>query len=260
MQTSNVVVCAAVIAAASAIAATLSGHINRAPPTEVYTIRSDKWTNIRNNPALRGWFRVNLRCTREAFFRIVSNVENEWVSIHPKLHHNTVFDLTDRVACCLHYVTHADGYSTTGEIFGISKTQTRNYCRQVAQVLTKCYLKTTIKLPSSVSEWEVIRDGFERKAGFPNAYGAIDGSLIPVKRFADFMGWYCRKGFPAFNMQAMVDHKLCFRSYSIRSGSQNDKAVFNASQLGKKLHHRLPLGGCVVADAGQLYLNNYFSL
>ena len=71
--------------------------------------------------------------------------------------------------------------------------------------------------------------GYENKSGFPNVYGAIDGSLIPVKRFADFMGWYCRKGFTAFNMQAMVDHKLRFRSYSIRSGSQNDKAVFNAS-------------------------------
>ena len=82
MQASNAVVCAAVIAAVTAIATNLSGHFNREPPTQVYTIRSDNWAKVRENPALSAWFHLNLRCSRETFFRIVSNVESEWTSNH----------------------------------------------------------------------------------------------------------------------------------------------------------------------------------
>ncbi|ETV77180.1 hypothetical protein H257_09066 [Aphanomyces astaci] len=97
--------------------------------------------------------------------------------------------------------------------------------------------------------WELVREGFEEH-GFPNAYGAIDGSLIQVKRFDDFYGWYCRKGFPAFNMQAVVDHRMRFMSYSLRSGSQNDKALFNDSAFGQSCHTKVPPGGCFLGDAG----------
>ena len=34
----------------------------------------------------------------------------------------------------------------------------------------------------------------------------------------------------------VVDHRLRFMSYSIRSGSQNDKALFNKSQFGQTVH------------------------
>ena len=106
-----------------------------------------------------------------------------------------------------------------------------------------CYLRDTIRLPANISEWEEIRKGFETMAGMPNVYDAIDGSLIPIKRFAQYMGWYCRKGFTAFNMQAMVDHRMRFRSYSIRSGSQNDRSLFNNSKLGRTIHQYIPSGG-----------------
>ena len=249
MDKNSIVVCAAVIAAAAAVAATVDGHVDRASPTETYTVRDAKWPKIRDDTGMDGWFRRKLRCSRYVYLRIVAKVEDAWASVHKPLHHNTVFGIEDRVACCLHYVTHSDGYDETGTVFGISKTQTRKYVREVVQVLTICYLNEAITMPSSVSEWEQVREGFEL-AGFPNCYGAIDGSLISIKRFADYEGWYCRKGFPAFNIQGFVDHKLRFRSYSLRSGSQNDKALFNASKLGKTLHKCLPTGGCVLADAG----------
>ncbi len=197
---------------------------------------------MRNDPNSNGWFRRHLRCDRVVFAVIARRIEDAWTRIHPAPYHNTVFCIADRVACYLHYLTHADGYETTGVVFGVSKTQARLYCRQVAKVLTGIYLRETIQLPTTAVEWEEIRQGMEEIAGFPNAYGAIDGSLISVKRFADFMGWYCRKGFPAFNMQALVDHKLRFRSYSLRSGSQNDKSLFNKSRLGQVLHQMIYMG------------------
>ena len=61
---------------------------------------------------------------------------------------------------------------------------------------------------------------------------------------------YCRKGFPAFNVQVVVDHKLRIRSYYISPGSQNDEGVFNKSWFGKNLHKFIPQGCWFLADAG----------
>ena len=51
-------------------------------------------------------------------------------------------------------------------------------------------------------------------------------------------------------MQGVVDANLRFLSYSLRSGSQNDKGIFNMSKFGKTCHLSIPRGGCFLADAG----------
>jgi len=83
-------------------------------------------------------------------------------------------------------------------------------------------------------------DGFEEMQGIPNVCGAIDGSLIRIKRFEDHTGFYSRKGTTALNVQAVVNHRGQFISHSIRSGSQNDKACFNNSQFGNHCHQFMP--------------------
>ena len=49
---------------------------------------------------------------------------------------------------------------------------------------------------------------FESMIGFPLTCGAIDESIIEIQRPCDFEGWYCRKGYPALNIQAVVDAKI----------------------------------------------------
>jgi hypothetical protein len=51
-------------------------------------------------------------------------------------------------------------------------------------------------------------------------------------------------------MQAVVDHRKRFMSYSIRSGSQNDKSLFNRSVFGQTAHQRIPEGCYFLGDAG----------
>ncbi|RHX96840.1 hypothetical protein DYB28_000610 [Aphanomyces astaci] len=99
---------------------------------------------------------------------------------------------------------------TQAVVFGISKTMAKTYTFQVCQVLCQCYLADVVAMPTPQAAWETIRGGSEDVAGVPNAYGAIDGTLIPIKRFRDYDGWNCRKGFPAFNMQAVVDDNMRF--------------------------------------------------
>ncbi|KAF0703994.1 hypothetical protein AaE_015158 [Aphanomyces astaci] len=207
-------VCVAVAVAFDAVFSTLDGRSFRAPITNHFVIPSNTWTIVQNSPIHDAWFIRHLRCTRGTYQRICQNVEVAWQRVHPPLHHHNTMSVNDRVACTLHYLTHSGGYESTAALFGISKTRAYEYCNQVALVIQLCYVLETIVLPSSREEWEVVRVGFEEH-GFPNAYGAIDGSLIQVKRFEDFYGWYCRKGFPAFNMQAVVDHRMRFIPHAI---------------------------------------------
>jgi hypothetical protein len=134
-----------------------------------------------------------------------------------------------------------------------SKTRTCVYVKEVIVVLRVRYLRDTIKLRREEEQWFEIMEGFERICGVPDVCGAMDGSLVLVKRFficcshtyrfKDFEGWYSHKHTPCFNVQAVVDDKKRFISYSIRSGSQNDKQMFNKSVFGKICHSIIPRGG-----------------
>lgn len=97
-------------------------------------------------------------------------------------------------------------------------------------------------MPRSNEQWKVIQDDFESTTGIPNINGAIDGSLYAIQRPKDPEGWYCRKGFPAFNVQAVVDNRRRFMSYSITPGSQNDQGIFNKSKFGKGIQLKIPAG------------------
>jgi hypothetical protein len=70
-------------------------------------------------------------------------------------------------------------------------------------VLTPQY----IQIPSTTAEWILIGYEFEKIGGFPCTCASIDRSLIEIERPFDYEGWYCRKGFPAINLQGVVDSK-----------------------------------------------------
>jgi hypothetical protein len=119
---------------------------------------------------------------------------------------------------------------------------------EIMVLLQRVHLESAVSLPHTPMAWRVIAGGFESCAGFPNVFGALDGCLIMVKRFRQHEGWYCRKGFPAFNLLAMVDHLKRFMAYSLRPGSQNDRMLFRNSMFGKS--RVIPSDGFILADAG----------
>ncbi|KAE9252988.1 hypothetical protein PF004_g1695 [Phytophthora fragariae] len=190
--------CVVVAAAlAAAVAATHDVRRDRGPSTAVWSTRTCPWDST-----------------------IVGRSEAKWTDINSPLGSNAVFDIETRVGVTLFYLTHEGSYQVAGSFFGASKAQAIAHMDQVVAVLNSCYLESTVRLPQTLHEWHVVSI-FERVCGVPNVVGAIDGSLFPVRRFADYEGWYCRKGFPAFNMQVVVDSNKRIMSFSIRSGSQN---------------------------------------
>ncbi|DAZ97975.1 TPA: hypothetical protein N0F65_005133 [Lagenidium giganteum] len=96
----------------------------------------------------------------------------------------------------------------------MSSTTIKRSIWEGVMVLVETCMAATVRLPHTHSEWKY----FEARTGLPGVVDAIDGTLIEIKRLEQWEGWYCRKGFPAFNMQAVGDDHQLFMSFSIRSG------------------------------------------
>jgi hypothetical protein len=70
--------------------------------------------------------------------------------------------------------------------------------------------KDSVVFPNTELAWDKVLIRFESVAGFPAVGDEIDGSLFEIECPADFEGCYCRKGYPALNVQVVVDHKKRF--------------------------------------------------
>jgi hypothetical protein len=223
----------AVVGAVQEIAQTSDGRSHRRPIAQKFSLRSDAWKKIMEDELMSGWFKRNLRCTKKTFFRTVGMVEERWTYCNDLPDpFTTNFLILDRVAVTLYYLCNGGTYHGAGIVFGMSKTRVWFYVNEVCEVLLT-YEDDIIRLPTCLEEWDKISGGFEKQNGFPNICGAIDGTLIEIKAFKDSEGWFCRKHFPAFNLQIVVNDTMAIMSYSLRSGSQNDKSVFNMSNLEK---------------------------
>ncbi|KAE9199582.1 hypothetical protein PF005_g15676 [Phytophthora fragariae] len=146
------------------------------------------------------------------------------------------------------------GFREAAQTFGVSKSWTITAVNAMLRAISNDY-KRFIHLPLSLEEWHAEQEAFEMRAGVPLVCAAVDGTLIDLNRFEDYEGWYCRKGYPAVNLQAVVDHKQRFISFDLRPGSWSDKKIWLASQFGQRVDEILPPGGLIVGDAGYTLSN-----
>ena len=227
------------------------GRATRGPMTRRFSSRITQWhTAQRESLYHDGWYRDNFRCNKTTFDKIVVLVEQSWSTVNEPIGDNAYFRLKDMVAITLHYLTHAGSIVVSASVFGASKTSAIRFIWMVIEVLITSLKSQFVKLPETFEGWIQVANGFEVIAGFPKVCGAVDGSLFTIERPRDYEGWYCRKGFPALNVQVVVDHRRRFMSFSVRPGSTNDKALFTRSIYGQTLHQLLPHGFHIVADAG----------
>ncbi|POM66477.1 hypothetical protein PHPALM_17655 [Phytophthora palmivora] len=111
-------------------------------------------------------------------------------------------------------------------------------------------LRKFIHFPRHAHEWTRVQGEFQAKGRIPGVVGTIDGSLKEITRPEDFVGYYCRKMFPALYVQAVVDDTICFTSVKIRPGSWSDQNKWRAFTLGSNVKGFLPAGTHFLGDAG----------
>ncbi|XP_071581132.1 uncharacterized protein, partial [Temnothorax nylanderi] len=98
-----------------------------------------------------------------------------------------------------------------------------------------------LRMPNEVEASE-IASRFERISHIPQIIGCIDGSHIPILAPSEgYRDYVNRKGWPSFNLQAVVDDKCRFIDICIRHpGNTYDAAVFKDSNLYRNVKNIIP--------------------
>ena len=122
-------------------------------------------------------------------------------------------------------------YRTIGHLFGVARGTACVIVNDVCKAIVKVLLKKYIKLPQGQRLLTVVND-FETKFGYPQCFGAIDGTHIAPEQCPK--DYYNRKGYHSILMQGVVDSNYCFSDIYIGwPGSVHDARMFCSSNVFK---------------------------
>ncbi len=101
-------------------------------------------------------------------------------------------------------------FRTISHLFGVGLSTACNIVHEVCKAIVDSLLDRYIKIPVGNDATEIVTD-FEEKWGFPQCFGAVHGSHIPIIPPCDCpTDYYNRKGFHSIVLQALVDHQYRF--------------------------------------------------
>lgn len=126
-------------------------------------------------------------------------------------------------------------YRTISHLFGVGVSSACVIVHEVCKAIVNALLATYIKLPTGHQALEVVR-GFEDRWNFPQCFGAIDGSHIPIlPPVNNATDYYNRKGFHSIVVQALVDHEYRFLNMHVGwPGSMHDARILSNSEVYAK--------------------------
>ena len=137
-----------------------------------------------------------------------------------------------RVAITLWRLGTNQEYRSVAHLFGVGTSSVCNIVHEVCNAIVDCLLDKYIVLPRGERAMEVVR-GFEEVWGFPQCFGAIDGSHIPILApHNSATDYYNRKGYHSIVLQALVNHEYLFlNTYVGWPGSVHDARILSNSEV-----------------------------
>ena len=118
--------------------------------------------------------------------------------------------LEKRIAIVLFTLATTAEYRTVANLFGVSKSSVCLIVKEVCASITGVLSKRFIRIPQGADMYNNMLS-FERKWGFPNCAGAIDGCHIPIiSPTENHTDYFNRKGWHSILLQAVVDANYCF--------------------------------------------------
>ncbi len=123
-------------------------------------------------------------------------------------------------------------YRTISHLFGVGISTACGIVYEVCQEIVPCLLRSYIKVPLGHDAMAVV-EGFKNAWDFPQSFGAVDGSHIPIITPAENTTDYFNcKIFPSIVIQAMVNHEYRFVNvYAGWPGSVHDAWILANSDL-----------------------------
>eukprot|EP00644_Phytophthora_capsici_P007875 jgi/Phyca11/126503/e_gw1.63.88.1 len=197
--------------------------------------------------AYASWFEGNMRCTKETFLRLGRFLQEHGIRFaNTKIRQHSY---EKKVAAALYFLGSSGGYREVGAATGMSRSYVKKITDEVIRVL-KLVAIQVISFPRDRRRWNTIEDQFALRQGYPGVVGAIDGSLVEIERPDGFDGFYCRKSYPALNIQAIVTMDNYFLSVEMRPGSWSDRKCWQHSVIGRNVFNIISAGTHFVGDAG----------
>ena len=123
-------------------------------------------------------------------------------------------------------------YRSLAHLFGVGTSSVCVIVHEVYAAIVQCLMDKYIRIPKGEQAVEVIK-GFKEVWGFPQCFGAVDGSHIPVMApHGRATEYYNRKGFYSIVLQALVNHEYLFmNTYVGWPGSVHDARILSNSDV-----------------------------
>uniref|UniRef100_A0A1X7U837 Uncharacterized protein n=1 Tax=Amphimedon queenslandica TaxID=400682 RepID=A0A1X7U837_AMPQE len=217
-----------------------------------YMIKRSIWVRARSgdwwNSIVRCTFndddwRENFRVSKSTFAVLCNCLRNDIAKSNTKL--RKAIPTEKRVAITLWKLATNCEYRTIGHLFGVARGTACVIVNDVCKAIVKNLFSKYIRLPKGERLSDIVKN-FEKKWGYPQCFGAIDGTHLPIIAPSECAkNYYNRKGFHSILMQGLVDCNYCFTDIYIGwPGSVHDARVFSHSKL------------FTLGQTGQLVLKN----
>lgn len=180
-------------------------------------------------------WKENFRMSKSTFFKLCDAVRPFLVKQCTNM--RMPVSVEKQVAVTLYYLSDEGRYRKVANAFGLAKCTVSVIVRRVCTVISAVLGPQYITLPKTENELEEAVQQFYSKHGFPQCFGAVDGTHIfikqPNKNATDFLN---RKNRFSVNVQATCNYKYCFSDVVIKwPGSVHDSRIFYNSALNKML-------------------------
>ena len=138
----------------------------------------------------------------------------------------------ERVAITLWRLGTNIEYRSLSHLFGVGLSTVCVVVHEVTRSIVSTLMERYIRIPTGEAAKMVI-DGFSHTWGFPQCFGAIDGSHIQIQAPHDNpLDYYNRKGWYSIVLQTLVDHEYKFmNTYIGWPGSVHDARILANSEM-----------------------------
>ena len=156
--------------------------------------------------------------------------------LHPHLQRRHVvrmpLSVEERVAITLWRLGTNIEYRSIAHLFGVGLSTVGVTVHEVCTAIVNVLRQRYIGIPTG-EDAQTTTDGFLHTWGFPQCFGAINGSHIPIiTPTVDPLDYFKRKGFHSIVLQALVDHECKFMNIFVGwPGSCHDARILANSKF-----------------------------
>lgn len=201
------------------------------------------WQNLICNRMARDEWKLNFRLDRSSFLKLLNLIAPYITEPSYAVRYDAI-STEKKLAMTLYYLKDQGSFRMTANTFGCGISTVSKVIREICHVLADKIGPKLIKFPQTVEDIELGISIFQKKFGFPQAIGCVDGTHIPIKRPSENShDYFCYKQRFSINVQAICDANGLFTDVEIRwPGSVHDARVFANSQVNKMfVEKRIPL-------------------